>query len=185
MLAGQDAGAAFARMADLLGDPAPTADFLRQRLKPVPAPDAKQVAKWLDELDDKRFAVRDQANMGLSTALVHAYRNTGKYPEAEKEYNRLLARAEAGNLAAQFQDIATQLQGGASPFTIAIQQGQQLGAVLANAAATGGNVFQSLGTGIPSPLNPIWRSRRRTASPPRDWPGCRRSSCHRQGRRRW
>lgn len=40
---------------------------------------------------------------------------------------------QTGNIAAQFQDIAVQLQGGQSPFLIAMQQGTQLSAVLSQA----------------------------------------------------
>src|SRR5688500_17425916 len=38
--------------------------------------------------------------------------------------------ADTSNLVSQFQDIAVQLQGGASPLTIALQQGSQISQVL-------------------------------------------------------
>lgn len=58
-------------------------------------------------------------------------------------------RFETANLAAQFQDIAVQLQGGQSPLTIALQQGTQISQVLGQQGATGvvgllGNAFKSL-----------------------------------------
>jgi hypothetical protein len=58
-------------------------------------------------------------------------------------------RFETANLAAQFQDIAVQLQGGQSPFTIALQQGTQINQVIGQHGATGavallGSAFKSL-----------------------------------------
>jgi hypothetical protein len=58
-------------------------------------------------------------------------------------------RFETANLAAQFQDIAVQLQGGQSPFTVALQQGTQISQVLGQQGAAGvvgllGNAFKSL-----------------------------------------
>lgn len=59
------------------------------------------------------------------------------------------ARFQTANLAAQFQDIAVQLQGGQSPFTVALQQGTQISQVLGQTGATWavsllGSAFQSL-----------------------------------------
>ncbi|WFT91264.1 phage tail length tape measure family protein [Bradyrhizobium barranii] len=59
------------------------------------------------------------------------------------------AKFQTANLAAQFQDIAVQLQGGQSPFTVALQQGTQISQVLGQSGATGavsllGSAFQSL-----------------------------------------
>jgi hypothetical protein len=47
------------------------------------------------------------------------------------------AKFQTANLAAQFQDIAVQLQGGQSPFTVALQQGTQISQVLGQSGATG------------------------------------------------
>jgi GH24 family phage-related lysozyme (muramidase) len=63
--------------------------------------------------------------------------------------------AQTSNMAAQFQDISTQLQSGTSPFTIAIQQGQQLGAVLTDIRARGGGLGTALSGAIGNLLNPI------------------------------
>src|SRR6478609_6062055 len=65
---------------------------------------------------------------------------------------------ETANLAAQFQDIAVQLQGGQSPFTVALQQGTQISQVLGRSGATWavlllGSAFQSLLS--PTPLATI------------------------------
>ncbi|MBB4391487.1 phage tail length tape measure family protein [Bradyrhizobium sp. ERR14] len=59
------------------------------------------------------------------------------------------AKFQTANLAAQFQDIAVQLQGGQSPFTVALQQGTQISQVLGPGGATGavsllGAAFKSL-----------------------------------------
>ncbi|TGN80503.1 hypothetical protein EOW77_0028190 [Bradyrhizobium yuanmingense] len=47
------------------------------------------------------------------------------------------AKFQTANLAAQFQDIAVQLQGGQSPFTVALQQGTQISQVLGQGGAAG------------------------------------------------
>lgn len=62
-------------------------------------------------------------------------------------------RAQTGNLSAQFQDIAVQLQGGANPFTIALQQGTQISAVLGGAGA--GGAVKALGGAFLGLLSPV------------------------------
>lgn len=62
-------------------------------------------------------------------------------------------RFETANLAAQFQDIAVQLQGGQSPFTIALQQGTQISQVLGSQGA--GGVVGLLGTAFKSLISPV------------------------------
>jgi len=62
-------------------------------------------------------------------------------------------RFETANLAAQFQDIAVQLQGGQSPFTIALQQGTQISQVLGQQGA--GGVVGLLGSAFKSLLSPV------------------------------
>jgi hypothetical protein len=61
---------------------------------------------------------------------------------------------QTGNIAAQFQDIAVQLQSGQSPFTIALQQGTQLTAALGSQAGVRG-ALSALGAGFLSLVNPI------------------------------
>lgn len=60
---------------------------------------------------------------------------------------------QSANLAAQFNDIAVQLQSGTSPFTIALQQGTQISQVLGQAGA--GGVVRALGAAFVSIVNPI------------------------------
>lgn len=63
------------------------------------------------------------------------------------------AKFQTANLAAQFQDIAVQLQGGTSPFTVALQQGTQISQVLGQAGA--GGVVKLLGTAFASLVSPV------------------------------
>ncbi len=62
-------------------------------------------------------------------------------------------RFETANLAAQFQDIAVQMQSGQSPFTIALQQGTQISTVLGTRGAAG--AVGLLGAAFGSLLNPV------------------------------
>lgn len=67
-----------------------------------------------------------------------------------------LARGSVANLAAQFQDITVQLQGGGSPFTVALQQGTQIGAVLGPMGAGGAvNALRAAFMSMLSPVNLI------------------------------
>lgn len=63
-------------------------------------------------------------------------------------------QGQTANMAAQFQDIAVQLQGGGSPFTVALQQGTQLGAILSGAGSVNGAV-RGLGAAFMSVLSPV------------------------------
>jgi WD40 repeat protein len=64
-LAGQDAHAAYQALARLAADPAASVAFVGERLQPVRAPEARQVEKWIKDLDDDSFAVRDRASAEL------------------------------------------------------------------------------------------------------------------------
>jgi WD40 repeat protein len=64
-LGGQDAHAAYQALARLAADPAASAGFVGERLQPVRAPETEQVAKWVKDLDDDSFAVRDRATAEL------------------------------------------------------------------------------------------------------------------------
>ncbi len=63
-------------------------------------------------------------------------------------------QGQTANMAAQFQDVAVQLQGGGSPFTIALQQGTQLGAILSGAGSVTGAV-RGLGAAFMSVISPV------------------------------
>ena len=58
---------------------------------------------------------------------------------------------QTGNIAAQFQDIAVQLQGGQSPFLIAMQQGTQLSSVLSQSKSP----IAALSAAFVQMVNPI------------------------------
>lgn len=61
---------------------------------------------------------------------------------------------QTANIAAQFQDIAVQLQSGQSPLTIALQQGTQLSAALGTGQGLRG-VLGALAGGFTALLNPV------------------------------
>lgn len=63
------------------------------------------------------------------------------------------ASFQTANLAAQLQDIAVQLRGGTNPFTIALQQGTQISAVLGGMGARG--AVSALGGAFASLVNPV------------------------------
>jgi hypothetical protein len=84
--------------------------------------------------------------------LDGAFKNkTANIDNVAKSLNK--TKFETANLAAQFQDIAVQLQGGASPFTVALQQGTQINQVLGRQGATG--VVSLLGAAFSSLLTPV------------------------------
>ncbi|UCI23677.1 phage tail length tape measure family protein [Mesorhizobium sp. B2-8-5] len=60
---------------------------------------------------------------------------------------------QTANLGAQLQDIAVQLKGGASPLTIALQQGTQINQVIGQAGAAG--AVKALGGAVTSLINPV------------------------------
>lgn len=61
-------------------------------------------------------------------------------------------KANVGNLAAQFQDVAVTAAAGMSPMMIALQQGTQLAGVFAQ---TGGSALKSLGAAFLSVVSPV------------------------------
>jgi hypothetical protein len=61
VLAGEDASAAFQAIRCLAAAPDQTLPFLRQHLKPVPAPDDKRVRQLVDQLDSADFPTRQKA----------------------------------------------------------------------------------------------------------------------------
>lgn len=75
-------------------------------------------------------------------------KSTPKIDAATKSIGAM--RAQTGNLAAQFQDIAVQLQGGASPFTVALQQGTQI----VGALGQGAGGAKALGAALLSLVSP-------------------------------
>jgi hypothetical protein len=60
-LAGDDAPAAFRMVQKLAGSPKGALPVLRERLQPVPVPDAKHVARLITDLDSTVFLTRERA----------------------------------------------------------------------------------------------------------------------------
>lgn len=77
----------------------------------------------------------------------------GRYGGLGAANNNLVG--QTSNLAAQFQDIAVQLQSGASPFTVALQQGTQIAAVLGETGGGARGAVKALGAAFMSALSPI------------------------------
>jgi WD40 repeat protein len=64
-LASEDAPAAFDAILTLAACPGRGLPLLRKHLRPVPAYDARQVARWVADLDSEEFAVRQRASREL------------------------------------------------------------------------------------------------------------------------
>jgi RNA polymerase sigma factor (sigma-70 family) len=99
-LASGDAGKAFRAAALLESSPKGAAALLAERVKPVAAPDAKQVARWIKELDDDSFDVREKAAAELGRlrelarpALEQALKS--RSAETQRRAEELLARVKA------------------------------------------------------------------------------------------
>lgn len=106
--------------------------------------DTRAMQRQLDKLVKQLGDVDDSAAQAFTKAPA-------KIDNVAKSLNK--TRFETANLAAQFQDIAVQLQGGASPLTIALQQGTQISQVLGQQGATG--VVGLLGTAFASLISPV------------------------------
>jgi hypothetical protein len=73
--------------------------FLKGRLRPVPAPDEKQLRRWVADLDSERFAVREAASRSLEgqgeraeSALAKIVTGEGSSPEARRRAKALLKK---------------------------------------------------------------------------------------------
>ncbi|MGN6284775.1 MAG: phage tail length tape measure family protein [Afipia sp.] len=106
--------------------------------------DTRQMQRALQRLTGDTKAAADSVDAAFSRA-------TPKIDNVAKSLNK--TRFETANLAAQFQDVAVQLQGGQSPFTIALQQGTQISQVIGQRGAAG--AVGLLGAAFGSLLNPV------------------------------
>jgi len=77
----------------------------------------------------------------------------GRYGTLGVANNNLLS--QTGNLAAQFNDIAVQLQSGTNPLTIAVQQGSQIAQVLGDAPGGARGAVRALGGAFMSLISPV------------------------------
>jgi len=98
-------------MDKLTSVPAATIAMLREKLKPEPGPDMAVVARWVKELDDPRFRVRDSATRSLaalggraSPALTAALR-AGPTPEAKRRIESLLQTLRDGIAMSQLRPL--------------------------------------------------------------------------------
>lgn len=114
--------------------------------------------KWDKELKkaaatgDAEFAKMEKRGAAFAANMNAA---TAKGAAGMQSFARAagVAKLQTANLAAQFQDIAVQFQGGASPLTVALQQGTQIQAVLGPLGARG--AVSALGAAFMSLLNPV------------------------------
>jgi len=80
-----------------------TVPFLRTKLQPVRAPLPADIARWVAEVGDRRFATREKATLGLAAAgenaraeIVQALTGQQLNPEARRRLEQLLRRLEEG-----------------------------------------------------------------------------------------
>jgi hypothetical protein len=132
-----DAGKAYRAIGALTAGPEEAVPFLAKRVQPAAAPDARRVAKLLAELDNNRFAVREQASRELEkmgrpvapalraalagepalearrrlTALLAKVTPTAPTPEEVRAIRVVEALEQAGTAAAR--RLLTDLAGGA------------------------------------------------------------------------
>ena len=65
VLGTDDAEAAYQAIGKLIRSPAATQALIREKIKPVTTPDAGTVQRWINDLDNEKFAIRDRAAKGL------------------------------------------------------------------------------------------------------------------------
>lgn len=80
-LAGDDAVQAYRAIRRLAAAPAQAVPYLRERVKPAPGHDAKQVARWVADLDSNDFQTRAKATSALeqldqNESVADLYRKT-------------------------------------------------------------------------------------------------------------
>jgi hypothetical protein len=106
-LANKNAAEAFQVVAELAASPKGAVTLLAGRVKPVAAPDAKQLSKWIADLDNDNFDVRENASTELGRlgelarpALEEARQS--KSPETRRRVDDLLSRLKLdGSLPAE------------------------------------------------------------------------------------
>ncbi|QIB32634.1 phage tail length tape measure family protein [Ancylobacter pratisalsi] len=108
---------------------------------------------------DTRSAVRALKKFGVDVNNV-ANDSEKAFTRPEKQVERLghamgKSSVQTANLAAQFQDIAVQLQSGTSPFTVALQQGTQISAALGGGQGGLGGTVKALGAAFLSVVSPV------------------------------
>ncbi|MBB4277024.1 phage tail length tape measure family protein [Rhizobium mongolense] len=109
------------------------------------------------QMSDLMFRIvgNDNSRAAFDSANRNADTFGKKGASAGREASRAIdsVRNSTANLAAQFNDIGVQLQSGTSPFTVALQQGTQIGQVLGPLGA--GGAVRALGGAFLSLLSPV------------------------------
>jgi WD40 repeat protein len=83
----KDASKAFRAAVVLEASPNGAATLLGERIKPIPAPDAKQLSQWIADLDNDNFEVREKASVELGRLRElarHALEEALKSKSAER-----------------------------------------------------------------------------------------------------
>jgi RNA polymerase sigma factor (sigma-70 family) len=99
-LVGDDAAPAYRAIRKLIASPNEAVAYLRKRLVPVPAPDAKRQGKLIADLDSDTFAVRDTAmkeltKLGeLAAPALREALSKSPSPESRRRIQQLLAKLE-------------------------------------------------------------------------------------------
>jgi WD40 repeat protein len=100
-LASADGHKAYRALWALVAAAPESVSYLRRRLQPVPQPNARQVARWLAELDHNNFAVRTRATAELekcgeaAEAGLRKLLGASASAEARRRAKRLLERLDA------------------------------------------------------------------------------------------
>lgn len=137
-----------------------TADEVSVRLDA----DTRQYLAALTQADNKFASVtanmeREAVAAGAAFTRVQQSasgafgRVASQAPAAARGINNL--GGQVGNLGAQFQDIAVQLQSGTSPLTIALQQGTQISAALGQTGGGAAGAVKALGGAFASLVSPV------------------------------
>jgi hypothetical protein len=72
LLRDRDAAKAYRAMWELIGAGDKTVAFLREQLRPVPTADARQIARWIGELDHAQYQTRERATTALTQVADQA-----------------------------------------------------------------------------------------------------------------
>ncbi len=103
-LASVDAAVAFRAMRTLVANPDDALSLLRERLQPVAALEARQIERWITDLDSPEFEKREQASrelarLGEVAGPVLRKAAAGELgPEARRRIEQLVQALEEGNL---------------------------------------------------------------------------------------
>jgi WD40 repeat protein len=109
-VSGEDASRAWQAILTLAASPKEAVPFVRKQLKPEAAPEAKQVAKWIADLDAEAFQEREDATEALvraGAAAEDAVRKAlGGKPSAEaRQRLEFIVSKMSGSLGPNMEDV--------------------------------------------------------------------------------